>query len=248
MVAAVLLAIAAAGATLLAREQNASLPVRERIITRNFLTRIPPHPCGVPSVIPFIAGSVEAVSGIEYVAGPLTGPSPCDWRKPLPPPIEEINLLGMTVEETLNTLVKIDPRYAWQESGGVIMLRPVDAWVDDKHFLHESIGPIEFENKPFTTALDRLQPIIGRPSEGRVEQFVGHTPHGWHEFSVRLPVMSAFEALNAIVRAHGNLHWDVTYCNPERRRENAILFLRTTDLSGHGTPHRNCTPRPKPKP
>lgn len=224
-------AIAAVGMllTVAAAGQNSSLPVRQRIIDRNFPVRLPVAPCSVPSEIQFIAGSVGAVSGVEY------DPAPCDWASAPPKPTDEINLLGSTIEEALNTLVKLDPRYAWQESEGVIMLRPIAAWTDPKHFLHESIGPIEFENKTMATALDLVHPIIGRkPGDGVTAQLVGRTPQGWQEFSVRLPGMSAFEALNAIVRAHGNLHWQLQYCGRERSREHVRLDFYTTDKSGLG--------------
>ena len=199
-VVALLLVTTAIAPTLVAREQNASLPVRERVIMRNFPIMVPPHPCVVPSSIKFIAASVEAVSGTEYDGGAEHGPQPCGWRNAPPAARDEINLLGQTVEEALNTLVKIDPRYAWQESEGVIMLRPVDAWVDNKHFVHAGIGPIEFENKAMAAALDRLQPIIGRKSDGRLAL------HGVHlefkhpvtgklmKFDARYP--KAFDALS----------------------------------------------------
>lgn len=138
-----------------ARGQNASPPVRERLITQNFAIKVPTHPCIVPGVVMFVARNVEAVSGVEY------RPEPCDYRTPLPENREEIDLLGMTVEQAMNTLVKIDPRYAWQESTGVIMLRPLEAWADEKHILHEAIGPIEFENKTMGYALNQLRPITG---------------------------------------------------------------------------------------
>lgn len=220
----------------LAIAQNASLPVRERIITRNFVVRIPPHPCAVPAEIQYIAGSVEAVSGVEY------SPESCDWQRPASVPTEDINLLGMTVEQALTTLVKIDPRYAWQESEGVIMLRPVDAWVDDKHFLHQPIGPIEFENKTMGDALNLLRPIIGREPHAWPMP-AGNTPHGWHEFSVKLRVMSQLEVLNEVVRAHGNLHWEVKYCGPQLRRDNMRVTLRTSDKGGIGIGGTaNCQP------
>jgi hypothetical protein len=243
--AAVLLAIAATVPTLLAREQNASLPVRERIITRNFPIYVPPHPCSVPSSIQFIAASVDAVSGTEYDGGAEHGPQPCKWQSAPPTQRDQIDLLGLTVEEALNTLVKLDPRYAWQESEGVIMLRPVAAWVDNKHFVHEPIGPIQFENKAMPAALDLLRPIIGRKSDG-LGLPAGNTPHSWQEFSVHLAVMSGLEALNGVVRAHGNLHWELSYCQPERRREYATLFFWTSDRGGIGTASGGCAPKPKP--
>lgn len=221
--------VIATAAPLAMATQNASVPVRERLITRNFEVNLPPHPCSVPAIVMFMAGSVEAVSGVEY------RPEPCDYRTERPAPADRINLLGMTVEDAMNALVKIDPRYAWQESEGVLMMRPIEAWADDKHILHESIGPIEFENKPMGYALQLLRPIINlEPNVDRAFP-AGNTPHGWHEFSVKLRVMSQIEALNEIVRAHGNLHWEVKYCRPEIRREYTRLMLYTTDKGGIGT-------------
>jgi L-aminopeptidase/D-esterase-like protein len=208
--------------------QNASVPVRERLITRNFEVNLPPHPCSVPAIVMFMAGSVEAVSGVEY------RPEPCDYRTERPAPTDRINLLSMTVGQAMNTLVKIDPRYAWQESEGVIMMRPIEAWADDKHLLHESIGPIEFENKTMGYALRLLRPIIGLEPDVDTPFPAGNTPHGWHEFSVKLHVLSQLEALNEVVRAHGNLHWEVKYCAPEKRREYTRVMFWTSDKGGTG--------------
>jgi hypothetical protein len=107
--AALLIALTAVAPTPTPRDQNVSLPVRERIIPRNFEIRLPAHPCAVPSTIQFLAGSVEAVSGTEFIAGP------CDFRTSRPEPTDAINLLGLTVEDALNLLVKIDSRYEWHE-------------------------------------------------------------------------------------------------------------------------------------
>jgi hypothetical protein len=46
--------------------------------------------------------------------------------------------------------------------------------------------------------------------------------------------MSQIEALNEIVRAHGNLHWEVKYCAPEMRREHTRVMFWTSDKGGIG--------------
>ena len=53
-------------------------------------------------------------------------------------------------------------------------------------------------------------------------------------FSVDLGATSVLEALNAIVRAHGELVWEITYCRPQALYEHATIWLSTFDASRMG--------------
>jgi hypothetical protein len=233
----------AVGPVITAQDQNVAIPVRQRIITdARFTLKAPPHPCAVPSIVLFLASNVGAVSGTEYDV--VT--EPCSWDLPGPKPLEEVPLQGKTIEEALNLFVEIDPRYQWQERDGVIMMRPVRAWRDPKHHLHGPLQPIEFENRTMSGAMRWLRPIVGGTTRLDVPDLAMQTPQGWYEFSVKLPPVSALEALNAVAKAHGNLHWEIKYCKPEARTEFAELMLWTTDRSGLGTKARACQPRSQP--
>jgi hypothetical protein len=43
----------------------------------------------------------------------------------------------------LDALVAVDPRYAWREQHGVLIIRPVDGWRDRVALLNEIVGPID---------------------------------------------------------------------------------------------------------
>jgi hypothetical protein len=84
-----------------------------------------------------------------------------------------------------------------------------------------------------------------------------HTPHADHRFSVTLGATSIYEALNAIVKAHGELVWQVSYCQPPTVLEHAsigFLLLQGTGSGGYshrvifsrrpdGTTYDPCPPR-----
>jgi hypothetical protein len=54
----------------------------------------------------------------------------------------------LTLGRALNALVAGDPRYAWREQDGMLIIRPVEAWRDATNFLNESVGPIDERRRP----------------------------------------------------------------------------------------------------
>ena len=60
------------------------------------------------------------------------------------------------------------------------------------------------------------------------------TPLAARRFSVSLGAASLYEALNSIVRSHGELSWLVAYCLPQASYENSLFTLMTFDLRGTG--------------
>jgi hypothetical protein len=61
---------------------------------------------------------------------------------------ESVNLIGMTLGDALNTLVARDPRYVWQDVHGVIVLRPIRAWLDYQHPLLQSVSATRLQDVP----------------------------------------------------------------------------------------------------
>jgi hypothetical protein len=80
--------------------------------------------------------------------------------------------------------------------------------------------------------------IRGVPSKPPTIETPLSTEQGNKHFSVNPRTTSIIEAANAVVRAHGSLHWTLTYCKPERRSEYATFMLATFDHSGLGSSGR----------
>jgi hypothetical protein len=139
----------------------------------------------------------------------------------------------MTGREALDALVGLDPRYRWSETDGVIVLRPIDAWENRDHFLHRSASSFAFADENIKGALAALKSALG-PLQIPSVDLLGPTPLAERRFSVSLGATSAYEALNAIVRSHGDLAWIVGYCQPSVSYEHSLLSLVTFDGSGTG--------------
>jgi hypothetical protein len=188
----------------------------------------PASSCAVAGVAALVAWSVGLPAGIEYLPG-------CSTRQPLAP-AERVTLTGLTAREALDRLVKIDPRYHWTETNGVVVIRPLKAWDDRSHFLHRIVSSFHIDAKNYAAALHAVQVALGGPTIANPDDLGRRTAHGSAPISVHLDTAtSAYEALNAIVRAHGALRWRVTYCTEEARHEFATIWMDTYDGSGLGT-------------
>lgn len=217
LLVALVLALAAPAA-----QEAQEIPALERIIHRNIMLRPPLNHCGAASVTAAIAGSVGLPAGVEYL------PGACNYRLPAQEDQGSwIPLIGLTVGEALERLKAFDPRYHWVESDGVLIVRPIEAWGDEEHPLHESIGEFAADEEHAGILLHRLRSRLTGAREPHPWEIVPRTPEGAKPLTLHLTAASAILALDAIVRAHGALVWTVEWCKPERRREYATIRLST---------------------
>ena len=83
-----------------------------------------------------------------------------------------------------------------------------------------------------------MSPIAGA-ARGRRRHTAGrryHYAQGDQRFTVTSKTTSLIGALDAVVRAHGAMQWEIMYCRLDVRVGNARLKLSTTDRSGLGAP------------
>jgi hypothetical protein len=207
-----------------------------RTITEPLVMSVPPAPCGVPAIAMRISDIAGIPAGIEFVPG-------CSQTDPpRPNNAEEMSLLGFTAEEALDRLIASDPRYRWVETDGVILVRPLEAWEDAHHFMNVTVSGFGFTDQNVTGAAVILGAAMhGRPVVPPTIETPLSTAQGNEHFSVSAGTRSISEAANTVVRAHGSLHWTLSYCRPERRLEYATFMLATFDHSGFGS-----GPRPVP--
>jgi hypothetical protein len=213
-----------------AAQETQEIPPLERLVHDNLILRPPPNHCVAPEITLALARSVGLPAGAELL------PGSCNYRLPgQEDPGSWIPLLGLTVGEALERLKAFDPRYHWIESGGILIVRPIDAWGDGEHFLHEPIGEFRVEEESIQAALDRIRGVLSNwRRRSLLTDFPARTEQGAWPISVDLSASSAILALDAIVRAHGAATWTVRYCKPEARAEYATIGVRTHDNGGFG--------------
>jgi len=223
---------------------SAASVTETRMIPDNITLAVPLFPCAVPTMAVQLARSAGIPAGIESVSDCAHGdPAP---PRNLPP---TITFLGKTVAEALDELIALDPRYRWTESDGVILVRPLDAWNDAHHFLHETIVDFGFENQNIVGASVLLaQAMQGRPFRPPTIDTQGRTEQGDRHFSMAPRTSSIVGLMNDVVRANGSMYWTINYCRPLRDREHASFMLWTFDRSGFGTgPLQMTGPDGKPR-
>lgn len=205
-------------------------PPTERVIQDQRLRYdLPLHPCLSPAAIAHrIALTARVPMGIEEL------PRSCQPDAAPGETTGEIVLAGLSVGEALDRLVTLDPRFVWGESDGVILIRPLAAWVDADHFLHRAVPAFSVAERPLHAALGAFVNALGPPRVSPDTLPTVSTPDGTRPFSVELGATSVIESLDAIVREHGATFWKVTYCRPPARREHATVFLYTFDGGGIG--------------
>jgi hypothetical protein len=183
--------------------------------------------CELPGIVFSIARAAGVPAGVERLPGRcepvLRGAAPRGER-------ERVFLAGVTVADAMNGLVKLDPRYHWVDADGVIVVRPAAAWADQKHFLNVVFDSFGVADEHMGAALARFRDLVygGRDRE----QPIGvRSALGSRVFTLdRVGPISASETLDAIVRAHGALSWEVVYCQPLAVPEFATIFLRTNEI------------------
>jgi hypothetical protein len=217
-----------AAPTSLAQERGVEPLARQ--VTTNLTLKTPVGSCTVPQMAALIARQLDIPSGIEQLPGPCASPDT--------PVTEEIALIGMGFRDVLDLLVKADSRYYWALSDGVVVVRPLDAWKKRDHFLHETLQAVELKEQNIGAALDQ---IFARPG-GMTGSGELHMSNDSTLITLSLGPVSRIEALDAVVRAHGRLRWEVTYCLPAIESDVATVWLYAYDegaarpRSGIGVP------------
>jgi len=186
-----------------------------------------PDPCAVPQRVKNILTDIRAVGGIEYL------PAASFCRHSAYSATASFDFRGGGVRAALDRLVAFDPRYRWEYQNGVIVLRPADAWGNPDDFLETRLPSFAVEEATFMAAIYALAtPLAGFQLSGDVGP--NPTEQEARRFSLSLKDTTVLAALNAIVRRHGALIWEVNYCKPSARYEYAHFSFRTFDGGGGG--------------
>ena len=164
---------------------------------------------------------LAALGNAAGVAVGFEGLSPQPFAEP-------IDATGHRLGAVLDALVKADPRYEWREDDGVIVVRPVGAWLDNASLLDTPVARMSLKGIMAGDALGLLSQMFG------VEPLFRGTDSRRFSVDVRdgAPLL---EALNAIVREHGSLAWSFEPL-PFTRPGSAVSMQLTIGGVGFGIP------------
>lgn len=112
---------------------------------------------------------------------------------------------AMTVRELLDKTVEADPRYEWREMNGVGVMRLKEAWGDSDDLLNRRYdSPINLTDVTLIEALHVL--CAGRRTSVGAPIIVDERGEPVR-FSVQFKGGSFLDAIDAVLRAHGDLAW-----------------------------------------
>jgi hypothetical protein len=207
-----------------ARQSHTSLmPPLERTIDRHVTVRVPFGSCDIPDTVGIVAKLAELPAGLEHL------PGECVRAQDDKDPGNDVPLLGMTVHEAVETIAKLDARYMVLESKGTLLVRPVAAWADKDHFLHQEIGPFAVTDENLYEAALRLHDVIRKPKYPSQLVQQPRSAAGLKPFTLDAGATSIYGAINAIVEAHGALQWNLWFCAPTHDVHAATLTFSTYD-------------------
>ena len=143
-------------------------------------------------------GDLARTTGVPFgsESWPPNDPSP-SWGS------RSAVLTGKTLREALDTIVDLDPRFAWRNMGGVIVMRPVSAWNDSRHQLSQAFRGFS-GTVPTGEAVAQLAAHLGS------ELQFGVPYQDDTVLSLDLPAGRTIDFVNGIARARGDMSWHFT--------------------------------------
>lgn len=217
--------------------------------TKPFVDRTPP-----PSQYqPPRAGSTERL--LQQIAREAGIPFGFEWtREPLPDSVAEPSsntLSQMTVEQALDAVVQADPRYAWRELDGVLVIRPRAAWTDPHHPFNRPIGTLDVRGTNPLAVLIQVRAWMYPDASVRPAWQMPLAPA---TFDLHVKDATVLQVLDATVKTAGDVYWCLSYAEspicgnppPAGGPQGVWLFMHSLSFphrSEGGVYHRGPLPR-----
>ncbi len=116
---------------------------------------------------------------------------------------QRFDLDGLTVREALDALVAHDPRYRWDERGGIVVIRPLGVLADPGDTLNQRIAGVRGDRV-------RLEEVLASVTAAVAGTGVSQTlpaAIGSQAFTLDAPSGTVLDLLAAAARAHGRVMW-----------------------------------------
>ena len=147
------------------------------------------------------------------------------------PNAQRTTLIGLTIARALDALVAADPRYAWRQYDDVLVIRPVGAWRDPTHFLHETLGPIKLRARRGIDVVRELYDQKTLPIKWAAGGVLGEPLQRGTDLnvpiSVTLPSATMLDVLNSVTKSHGQLSWLIEYSRGDAQFRDSCVLLVT---------------------
>ena len=166
--------------------------------------------CRIPRERPSVVGELFELRRLtDVVVGFEAMPEPVPDRRR--PSTDYIDCAGMTVGQVLDLVVALDgARYGWLETRGVIVVRPLMAWNDKAHYLHDVRGNFAVDDRTAEEAVGLIQRFL-EPDGPHGPLMTGRTDT---RLTFTVPGASVLDALNAVATAYGPASWSIHYSWP----------------------------------
>jgi hypothetical protein len=137
----------------------------------------------------------------------------------------------MPLRVALEAIGSLDPRFEWRDMNGVIVFRPVEAWADPYDPLFRLIPSVRLDDVPGSEAVGLVRSMLRAP-EPATDKSSDFSDS--RHFSIDLPQSTMLDLLNAVVRSHGELTWDLS--DVDRSRLSPEGYQHTMTFHNfHGT-------------
>lgn len=147
-----------------------------------------------------------------------------DSRTAAPQVVYQLQATGRTLRSVLNDLVALDPRYAWRELDGVIVVRPASAWSDPHDPLFSIVPDVQLDERPMTEVVNAVLSALG--GQGST------TFPDSKRISVSALQPTALDLLNAVAKAHGLLVWAYEHADPNEAAGTGLHHRLTLYIAG----------------
>jgi hypothetical protein len=138
---------------------------------------------------------------------------------------QSVTVTGMRLRDALIAVNGIDARYEWREMDGVIVFRPVRAWLDGSDLLFLPVKPVQLHRASLTAAVLVIASSLGTPSHGVVADT--------RRISIEAPGGSVLDLLNATAKAHGELSWQFEEMSKsDQRLHEGYRYMLTITIFG----------------
>jgi hypothetical protein len=184
-----------------------------------------------PDGQPLVAHGVGAVRALAAAARTPMGLEmlpPSEQQKLRRPGFDGVKLTGMTLQNALATLIALDPRYEWRDLDGVIVFRPLQAWLDTSHPLFRLVAPVRLDDVTASKPIGVVASALGAPEHAH-----NNFPDS-RAFSIDLPQGSILDLLNGIARSHGQMYWEWNVNTAEDRKLSGRRFTVLFSVLGGG--------------
>jgi hypothetical protein len=195
-------------------------------------------------IVAMIARSARVPIGLEEVAAE---PQAYDGNLARVPEESRTPLIGLTVHQALDRLVAADPRYRWQERDGVILIRPIDAWNDPRHYLLRPRGVLDVKGQRPVDIVKQVYEWQGLAINWGAGGMIGDPRSVEHDVNSRISLSelapTILDTLNAVIVRHGGLGWLIEYARGPAELANSCVRLITFDGKFIGVGPAACPAR-----